>query len=61
MNSDQASGGPLLNKLNDIRSTTTMIEELVELQSEVVYHCETLSAIYCFLFDSNTGRFIYIE
>lgn len=36
MNLDKMTDIPLLGKLKDIQSTTTMIEELLKLQFEVI-------------------------
>ncbi len=56
MNLGQTTDVPLLSQLKDIRSTTTMIEELIKLQSEVVSFLNSI-----FTFDLNLGWFIYIK
>jgi len=55
-NLGQMTNVPLLSKLKDVRSTTTMIEELIKLQSEVVSFLNSI-----FTFDLNLGWFIYIK
>jgi hypothetical protein len=59
--SGQMTSAPLLIKVKDIQSTRTMIEELIKLQFEVISHFQNSLPICFFAFDSNIGRFIYVE
>jgi hypothetical protein len=59
-NSGQTTGAPLLIKVKDVQSTRTMIEELIKLQFEVISFSKFITDLF-FAFDSNIGRFIYVE
>ncbi len=55
------TGAPLLIKVKDVQSTRTMIEELIKLQFEVISFSKFITDLFFFAFDSNIGRFIYVE